>query len=219
MNQLIKSAFSEMYPEKALDAEAKIKYSRAFKGYNAKVKYTKTSMEFRLSYSWKEVSDEIKTGLLQSLFNKMFNTRIETINIDLYDIFIKKIPQLSPKTKSDPILEESFERVNMEYFHDMMISPNLEFGGDNFHTLGTYDHGTDTIMISNVLVKDQILLDYVMYHEMLHKKFKYKNTGKRTIHHSRQFREEEKKYNYPDVEDKLRQFLRKEKFKSRFWFL
>jgi hypothetical protein len=175
-------------------------------------------MEFRLSHAWKEVSEEIQIGLIQSLLNRVFCTKVKTINIELYNIFLKKVPGLSPKTKTEPVLEESFERMNRDYFSGMMISPNLEFGGKNFRTLGTYDHGTDTIRISNVLVKDQVLMDYVMYHEMLHKKFKYKESGNRTIHHSSQFRAEESKYNCPDVEDKLKDFLRREKRKERFWF-
>jgi hypothetical protein len=219
MHHLVKKAFSELYPEKEMDFDTRLLYSRAFKGFNAKVKYTKTYMEFRLSYEWKEVSEEIQIGLMQSLFNRIYKTKIKTIEIELYNIFMKKMPGLSPKTKTEPMLEESFERMNKDYFNGMMISPNLEFGGKNFRTLGTYDHGTDTIRISNVLVKDLLLLDYVMYHEMLHKKFKYKESGSRTIHHSRHFREEERKYKYPDVEEKLKNFLKKEKWKERFWFL
>ena len=74
MHYLIKKAFKELYPSKEITFDAKIKYSKAFKGYNANVKYARnmTNFEFRLSYSWKEISDEIKIGLLQSLINKMF---------------------------------------------------------------------------------------------------------------------------------------------------
>lgn len=208
---------------KEFSGNVDLKYSRAFKGYNANVKYTKNleKVEFRLSYNWKEVSDEIKIGLIQSLFNKMFKTNIKTINIDLYDIFLKKIPQLSPKLKSEPILEESFNRVNEEYFNGLLDKPNLEFGGINFHTLGTYEHNSDTIRISEVLKKDLVLLDYVMYHEMLHKKLKYKvnenANRKRILHHSKEFRELEKKFKIKDIEDRLKNFIKKEKLKNRFF--
>ena len=107
--------------------------------------------------------------------------------------------------------------MNSEYLNGLILKPNLEWGGKNFRTLGTYDYNTDTIRISNLLKKDPFLLDYVMYHEMLHKKFKYKKTGKRTIHHSREFREWEKRYKDPEIEDKLNKFLRNEKFKKIFW--
>lgn len=219
MSQLVKKAFSELFPEKTADFDATLKYSASFKGYNAKVRYTRQSMEFRLSRSWKEVSEEIQIGLIQSLLNKIYKTCRNTVNIDLYNIFLKKVPSFVPKTKTDPIMEESFSRVNEEYFGGIMLRPNLEFGGKNLHTLGTYDHGTDTIRISEVLKKDLHLMDYVMYHEMLHKKFKYKTTAKKTIHHSRQFRQEEKKFSDPEIEKKLSSFLKKERFRKSFFHI
>ena len=216
MHYLIKKAYTELY-NKEPDFDAKIKYSRAFKGYNANVKYSRALKEFKLSYNWKEVSDEIKMGLLQHLLNKVYKTNIQTINMELYEIFLRKIPNLTKKTKTHPILEDSFNRMNEEYFNGMVIMPNLEFGDRAFRTLGTYDYTTDTIRLSRVLRKDMMFLDYVMYHEMLHKKFQYKKTGKRTIHHSREFREWECRFKEPDIENKLKKFLRMEKMKS-FWF-
>ncbi len=215
MNHLIKKAFTELYPDKDIDFEAKIKYSKAFKGYNANVKYSKRKKEFRLSYNWKEISDEIQIGLIQSLLNKIYNTNIKTINIELYEIFLKKIPTVTPKTKTHPLLEDSFQRMNEKYLNGMIIQPNLEFAGNNFSTLGTYDYSNDTIRISKVLKKDSLLLDYVMYHEMLHKKFQYQQRGKRTIHHSKEFRDWEKKFEPRDIEKKLKKFLRKERIKDK----
>ncbi len=218
MHYLIKKSFKELYPDKEPDFDAKLKYSRAFRGYNANVRYRGNYKEFRLSYNWKEVSDEIKIGLIQSLFNKLYKTDIKTVNIDLYDIFLKKLPKLTPKTKSDPVLEDSFIRMNNEYLNGMMIQPNLVFGGRNFHTLGTYHYTDDTIMVSSTLKKDLHLLDYVMYHEMLHKKFQYKKTGKKTMHHTKEFKEQEKKFKDPEIEDKLKRFLKKEKMR-KYWFM
>jgi len=90
MHYLIKKAFTELYPEKDVP-ESTIRYSKAFKGFNANVRYTRTALMFRLSYEWKNVSDEIKTGLLQHLLNKVYKTRIRTMNIEYYEIFLKKI--------------------------------------------------------------------------------------------------------------------------------
>lgn len=212
MHYLIKKSFQGLYPEKDLNINANLKYSRAFKGYNANVKYSERQMEFRLSNNWREVSDEIKIGLLQHLLNKVYNTNISTMNMDLYNIFLKKVPSVTPRTKSDPVLEDSFNRMNEEYFDGMLEMPNLEFAGKNFHTLGTYDFGTDTIRISALLLKNTALMDFVMYHEMIHKHLKYQSRGNRTIHHSREFRSWEKKYKVPDIEKKLRNFLKTEKY-------
>jgi hypothetical protein len=220
MHYLIRKAYSELYPDKEISFEAKIRYSKAFKGYNANVKYTRDmkKFEFRISYTWKEISDEIKIGLLQSLFNKVYGTKIKTINQDLYEIFLKKLPKLTSNTESDPVLEDSFNRVNQEYFEDIMDMPNLVFGGKNFHTLGNYNYVADTIMISSLLKKDLHLLDYVMYHELLHKKFNYRRSGTRNYHHTKEFKDWEKKFNDEDIEKKLQNFIRRERLKKAFFW-
>ncbi|MCM2325807.1 MAG: SprT-like domain-containing protein [Candidatus Woesearchaeota archaeon] len=216
MHHIVQKAYIELF-QKEPDFDANIKYSRAFKGFNANVRYTREVMHFRLSYQWKEISDDIKIGLIQSLLNKVFRSDKKTMNQELYEIFLKKVPTFSKKLESDPILEDSFNRMNELYFQGIFLKPNLVFGGNNFRTLGTYNYNDDTIMISSVLRKDQNLMDYVMYHEMLHMKFRYKKTGKRVVHHSKEFREWESRYHDKDVESKLKQFLRKERFLD-IWF-
>ncbi len=108
--------------------------------------------------------------------------------------------------------------MNELYFNGMMLQPNLKFGGKNFHTLGTYSYTDDTIMISSVLKKDMHLLDYVMYHEMLHKKLQYKKSGKKTMHHTSEFKKLEKKFHDQDIEKKLQRFVRREKLKKNFFW-
>ena len=218
MHYIIKNSFSEMYPNKEIEFDAKLKYSKAFKGYNANVKFSRNMefFEFRLSHKWKDVSNEIKMGIIQNLFNKVYGTEIKTLNIDMYNIFLKKLTDYVPVTKTDDVLEESFDRVNWKYFEGLMIRPNLIFGGKNVQTLGTYSYGTDTIMISRLLTKDQNLLDYVMYHEMLHKKLKYEEKNGRTRHHSPEFRRLESLFEDKDAEKKLGEFVRKHKFRG--WF-
>lgn len=218
MHYLIEKAFKELYPERSIDFDAKLKYSSSFKGYNANVKYTAGYKEFRLSSKWKEVSDEIKIGLIQHLLNKMHNTRIKTINIELYDIFLKKLPATAPKTRTEPILEDSFSRMNMGYFDGQLMQPNLVFAGKNFTTLGSYSYMDDTIKISSALKKDLHLLDYVMYHEMLHKKLKYYETEKKRIHHSTEFRRLEREFQDTGAEEKLKEFIRREKLGFFRWF-
>ena len=55
-----------------------------------------------------------------------------------------------------------------------------------------------------------------MYHEILHKKYKFKNSGNRSYHHTKEFRKREKEFEDPDIESKLKQFLTKQKIRSIF---
>jgi hypothetical protein len=115
----------------------------------------------------------------------------------------------------DPILEKSFDRVNEKYFGNYLEKTNLLWGEHSFSKLGHYHYASNTITISKVLADDEELLDYVMYHEMLHKKHKYYTKNGRSHHHTAAFRREERSFENPDVEDKLLKYLRKKKFSFR----
>ncbi|MFH0875459.1 MAG: SprT-like domain-containing protein [archaeon] len=213
MSLLVKEAYSELY-NKECSYETILKYSRAFKGYNANVRFSDRELSFKFSYLWKDVSDDIKKGLVQSLMNKVFKTKTNTINIDMYNIFLKKVALVAPKTKTDPILEESYNRVNDKYFSGMVTMPNLIWGSKNYSKLGSYDYGTDAITISRVLFEQDNLLDYVMYHELLHKKLKFYAINGRSYHHTSEFRKKENEFEDPNIEEKLKSFLRRQRFKN-----
>ncbi len=95
-------------------------------------------------------------------------------------------------------LKDSFNRVNKRYFGGDMKIPNLTWSMRRTKTrFGHHDVAFNTIVISRTLDNARIpryLLDYVMYHEMLHMKHKkgYKN-GRQRIH-TREFAEDEKRF-------------------------
>jgi len=206
------SAVLELYP----NVDVSIKYSRKFTDFNANVKKVGNTLHFSLSHMWKDVSEEIQMGLLQYLATKMFNERIPTMYIDMYHSYISKLTDFTPITNVDPFLQESFDRINVKYFHGAMELPNLEFGQASKRTLGTYNFHTDTVRISTILKHDLEALDFVMYHELLHKQEKFEVKGHRTHSHTRRFRELEKQYeNYDQIENRLNSIARKRRFK--FW--
>ena len=60
------------------------------------------------------------------------------------------------------------------------------------------------------------LLDYVMYHEMLHKKFKFQSRNGRNVHHSSEFRKMESKFENRDLMEKeVSRIARKRRFGFR----
>lgn len=193
---IIEKAFYGLYPDKELKQDARIKYSGRFGKFNANVKYTSNKLEFGLSKDWRPIDAEIKIGLLQHLINKVFGTNIKTIYQDYYHYFTKNLHHAIPKVNGPLILEESFARVNDKYFLGLTEKPNLKWGRHSTSKLGSYDYHADTITISRIFNDaDPILLDYVIFHELLHKihKFKVTKTG-RTMHHSHKFRDTEKEF-------------------------
>ena len=211
MKELIAESFKEIFPDRELP-NVKVRFSGHFNQFNANVRYNpfRTVLEFHLSRSWRDVSPEIAKGLVQSLLVKVYKVKKSTINIELYENFVKNLHISIPKTLSDPLLDESFNRVNEKYFAGFVEKPNFVWGSASRATLGTYDYKTDTVRISSVLrVAPQHLLDYVVYHELLHKKLKFHSTGGRSFHHTSNFREMEHSFeNFSKVESDLKSYLR-----------
>lgn len=207
---LISEAYKGVYG-KELELDSKLKYSGKFKAYGANAYLNRAAgyVEVRLSRSWKPVSDEIKMGLVQELLLKLFKGKARTDNIDLYNSFIKKLHIAIPKDNVDPVLKDSFDRVNEKYFFGLVEMPNLVFGPRSRSTLGNYNFKSDTIKISSILKNREDLLDYVMYHEVLHKKNKFNKSGSKTYYHTSKFRREEREFEDQEaMEKKLKGFLR-----------
>ena len=100
----------------------------------------------------------------------------------------------------------------------MIEKPNLTWH-DSIRRLGSYEYGTDTISMSKVLGADTNLLDYVMYHEMLHKKHKFHCKNGRIHHHTKEFREMERKFdNSQEMEERIKSLVRHKARKRFVWF-
>ena len=214
---LAKEAFQKLFPEKDINIyDLKIKYTDKFKPYNANVKYNNNNtFQFNLSKKWKNVSKEIQIGLIQELLLKIFKEKKNSINIDLYNHFMKNVHISVPKINTDEFLEGSFTEVNEKYFFGLVEQPNLVWHNST-RRLGSYEYGSDTISISKVIESDKDVLDYVMYHEMLHKKLKFDNKNGTCRHHSKEFKEMEKKFENSQVMEERISKLVRQRTRKRF---
>jgi len=221
---LAEKAFQLIYPERDLHGNTfNLTYSGKFTPYNGNVKYGHGIYDFKLSKEWRKVSEEIQIGLIQHLMQKAFKTKKKSLHQDLYEGFIKNVHIAVPKDEIEPKLKESFDRVNERYFLGIVEMTNLVFGQKSFSKLGSYEYSTDTITISrvfeNVSHEETIFLDYIMFHEMLHKVHKFKSVNGRNMHHTGKFKNAERQYDdFKKIEAGLKTFLRKKRFKSYFGF-
>jgi len=205
------TAFKELFPRKN-EIPVEIEYSKRFKSYNANVLYDYKKIKFSFSDSWKNVSEKIQIGLAQHLLLKVFKSKKRTLNIELYEKFMEEITKyaVSEVQEVAPDLEESFNRINSEYFNDFMEIPGVEWGRFSTTQLGVYSYQTDTIRISRIFenLEEKWYLDYVMYHELLHKKFGLKH-GKQgnCRHHPPEFKKMERKFKVKDAEKLLNSFV------------
>jgi len=211
---LIDQAYEQLF-NKQINYATKVKFTSQFNDYNANIRLSNNKIELRLCRKWKQIDKEIVLGLVQSLLLKILkkdritnNTsqRHESINIDLYNNFVKNLHIAAPKNKIDNILLESFNKVNDAYFFSQIECPNLVWGSPSIRKLGSYDYKTDTITISEALRNcEKEMLDYIIYHETLHKKLKFSSKGTKNRFHSREFKDAEKKFNNSEeIERKLK---------------
>lgn len=95
-------------------------------------------------------------------------------------------------------LVESFDHLNERYFSSQLERPLLSWSPRKTRrVLGHHDHVHRTIIISRTLDSSRIprfVLEYVLYHEMLHIKHPRRVVSGRTVYHSRSFREDERRF-------------------------
>ncbi|HVM92930.1 MAG TPA: SprT-like domain-containing protein [Terriglobales bacterium] len=106
-------------------------------------------------------------------------------------------------------LEEIFDDLNRRFFHGLMGRPQLTWSREHARNrLGHYDPAHNAIVISRVFDSQRVpryVLEYIVYHEMLHLKHPVKLHGSRRCVHSREFMEEEKLF--PEL-PQAKKFLR-----------
>ena len=95
-------------------------------------------------------------------------------------------------------LEEIFDHLNRRFFHGLMGRPQLTWSRNYARNrLGHYDPAHNAIVISRVFDQPRIpryVVEYIVFHEMLHLKHPVKLRGSRRCVHSREFLEEEKMF-------------------------
>ena len=95
-------------------------------------------------------------------------------------------------------LGEIFNCVNRKYFANSIDRPHLKWSRQiTFRKFGHYNFGTDTVLISRSLDSKKVpayILDYLMFHELLHKRLGQQRIGNRHYAHTPQFRKEERRF-------------------------
>jgi len=111
-------------------------------------------------------------------------------------------------------LEEVFETINLRYFHGLMARPVLGWSiRTSRTTLGHYDPGHHVIVLSTLLDSREaprLIVEFVMFHEMLHLKFPTEHRGARRCVHTVEFKAAERQFeHYREAQITLRRFVEK----------
>ncbi len=218
VRQLFNQAYLDVM-NKENKSKVEINFSNRFSKFNGKLVFykTKNMFELRLSKEWENISSEIFKGLLEELISGLFKKKHYSLNVELYRRFIRNLDIVNTniEAESNAKLLESFNRVNEKYFNNRLDPCIVKFGKESRTQLGLYNYHSDSITISKILEDaPQRLLDYVMYHEMVHKYLKLSLKGK--TFHSKEFRELESKYEgWPEIEKELSRFVQKKRRENK----
>jgi hypothetical protein len=95
-------------------------------------------------------------------------------------------------------LEEIFQDLSRRFFGGLLAQPQLSWSQRvSRRMLGHWDPAHNAIIISRVFDRPQtprFLVEYILYHEMLHLKYPAEHRSQRRCVHTRAFKDEERKF-------------------------
>jgi hypothetical protein len=163
---------------------------------------------------------EIKKSLLSAAFSRRQSKQINAIKAYSGTSGCRRMNKL---ISGDPIanriscrgerydLSILFNKLNKEYFHSQLSQPRLVWSSRrSIRRLGYYHPDINTIAVTRKLDDTKIphmLVEYVLYHEMLHQYFGIKNHNGRRYAHTSAFRTAEKKFKHQKEAENLIKLL------------
>jgi len=106
-------------------------------------------------------------------------------------------------------LDAIFEELNTRFFHGLLARPRMTWSGEHARNrLGHYDPAHNAIVVSRVFDHPRVprvVVEYIVYHKMLHLKHPVRMRGSRRCVHSAEFQAEEQLF--PRL-DEAKRFLR-----------
>jgi predicted metal-dependent hydrolase len=109
---------------------------------------------------------------------------------------VRRVPTLAQGRHHD--LAALFEQLNQRYFGGALQRPHIGWSTRSWRRqFGCYDPGPNQIVLNRRMDRPgipQFVVEYVLYHEMLHVKHPTRRSGCSLLSHSPEFRAEEKRF-------------------------
>jgi len=201
----------------------------SYKSIKNTARVKKGILYIRVSDKLREAPNEVKEALAYVLLSKIKGIRSPPRYKRAYNDYIHKIIINEPLDKTNGIhepignyfdLDQIFSSINNIFFSNEIPKPSLRWSKRRaYRIFGRYDRSKNEIVISSLLDEKKtpkFVVEYIMYHEMLHIKFGFTyKRGRRKIH-TGQFKKEEEKFPlYKEAIDYLKKISGRER---RFLF-
>ena len=207
--ELFQETYGEMRPG-SLPPEIKIEFF-AFANVNNTIRLRDGKLLVRLSDLLEGAPEAVLRAIAHILLAKMYRRPIDRAQAARYRKYVASheivrkahlVRQLrGRKLLRSPRghfydLDAVFEELNTRFFHGLMARPRMSWSqGKTRRILGHYDPAHNAIIISRIFDHPGVpryVLEYIVYHEMLHLKHPVKLRGSRRCVHSAEFQAEEK---------------------------
>lgn len=182
----------------------------AFASVNNTIRLREGKLYVRISDLLEGAPENILMAIAHILLAKMYRKPIEREQNTRYRRYISAhhmvekahlIQQVRGRKRIQPAqgrhydLEAIFDDLNVRFFHGLLARPRITWSQNSARNrLGHYDPAHNTIVISRIFDHPRIprpVVEYIVYHEMLHLKHPVKLRGSRRCVHSAEFQAEE----------------------------
>ena len=216
LHEIFQETFSELRPGSSLP-ELKLEFF-AFANVNNTIRLRQGRLLVRLSDLLEGAPDTVLRAIAHILLAKMYRQPIDRVQAARYRRYVGSheivrkahlVRQMRGRKRLLSSrgrffdLETVFEDLNTRFFHGLMARPRLSWSPTKTRRiLGHYDPAHNAIIISRIFDHPSMplyVLEYIVYHEMLHLKHPVKLRGSRRCVHSAEFQAEEKLF--PRVAD------------------
>lgn len=207
--EIFQETYSELRPGSSLPA-LRIEFF-AFANVNNTIRLRNGRLLVRLSDLLEGAPDTVLRAIAHILLAKMYRRPIDRGRAARYRKYVASheivrkahlVRQIRGRKRLRPArghfydLDAIFEELNTRFFHGLMARPRMSWSQTKTRRiLGHYDPAHNAIVISRIFdhaAMPRFVLEYIVYHEMLHLKHPVKLRGSRRCVHSAEFQEEEK---------------------------
>ena len=185
-----------------------------FAGLNHTVRFHEGRLLVRVSDLFNDAPQDVMRSLALILLAKLYRKKVNQAHHESYRTFILRSdvqdrarlartargrgPRQTAALGRCVDLDACFDCLNEEYFGGAIDKPRLSWSTKRSrHTLGRYDATHHIIFISRLFDSRTIppyVLDYIMFHEMLHVKHRSRVHDSRVLVHTPEFKSDERKF-------------------------
>ena len=222
INKLFEETYRELRPRSEVP-ELRVEFF-GFANINNTIRLREGKLLVRVSDLLEGAPDYVLKAIAHILLAKMYRKPVEREHATRYRRYVsaqhmsrkahlvrqmrgrKRIHSAQGHTYD---LDVMFEELNLRFFYGLLARPLMTWSGEYARNrLGHYDPAHNAIVVSRVFDHTRVprlVVEYIVYHEMLHLKHPVRMRGSRRCVHSAEFQAEEQLF--PRL-DEAKRFLR-----------